>query len=434
MKQASPQQQSQMNLLLTLDHRFDRTPDGAVWTQTTFAHSFYKRYLEVFDHVRVIARIREVESVPSRWKRADGEGVSFAPVPYYVGPWQYLLIAPQVKEAIKNAFTPGDAVILRVSSQIASHLHSLLCKYDYPYAVEVIGDPYDVFAPGAVKNPLRPFFRWWFPRQLQKQCMGACAAAYVTESALQKRYPPAKEAFSTNYSSVELPDEAFVSVSRLPRQNQIQFTIITVGTMDQLYKAPDVLIDAVAVCLKLGLNLELVLVGDGQHRAELEARAAKLGIKECVYFCGELPGGDAVRAELDRADLFVLPSHQEGLPRAMIEAMARGLPCIGSTVGGFPELLADEDMVAPGNVLLLADKICEVIEEPNRMAQMSARNLNRARNYREQILQAKRTNLYRYLSEKTENWMQVEGRSCLHNSQGSKVAKTRLIASVLKSH
>ncbi|MBD2165281.1 glycosyltransferase family 4 protein [Calothrix membranacea FACHB-236] len=423
-----------MNLLLTLDHRFDRTPDGAVWTQTTFSYSFYQRYLAVFDHVQVIARIREVESVPSNWKRADGEAVAFSAVPYYVGPWQYLLKAQKVKQSITNAFKPGDAVILRVSSQIANHLHSLLCRYGYPYAVEVIGDPYDVFAPGAVKNPLRPFFRWWFPRQLQKQCIAACAAAYVTESALQKRYPPAKNAFSTHYSSVELPDEAFVTFPRLPRQDKIQFTIITVGTMDQLYKAPDVLIDAVAVCLKLGLNLELVLVGDGQHRAELEARAAKLGIKECVYFCGELLAGDAVRAELDRADLFVLPSHQEGLPRAMIEAMARGLPCIGSTVGGFPELLPDEDMVVPGNALVLADKICEVIEDPNRMAEMSARNLQKARNYREQLLQTRRTNLYRYLREKTENWMQVEGRSCFYKSQGSKLVETRLIASVFKSH
>lgn len=109
--------------------------------------------------------------------------------------------------------------------------------------------------------------------------------------------------------------------------------------MAQLYKAPDLLIEAVAVCVQQGLDIKLVLVGDGQYRAELEARSAILGLGPRVSFQGLLPSSEAVREQLDRADIFVLPSHQEGLPKAMVEAMARGLPCIGSTVGGIPELL-----------------------------------------------------------------------------------------------
>jgi glycosyltransferase involved in cell wall biosynthesis len=331
---------------------------------------------------------------------------------------QYLFKVRQIKQALRNAFTPGDAVIMRVSSQIANNFQPLLDRHHYPYTVEVVADPYDVFAPGAVKHPLRPFFRWLFPRQLRQQCMGAMAVAYVTESALQKRYPPAKQAFSAFYSDVELSDQAFVSLPRIPRKEKECLTLITVGTLDQLYKAPDVLIEAIAVCVGEGLNLELVLVGDGKHRAELETKVAKLGLTERVYFRGELPGGDAVRAELDSADLFVLPSHQEGLPRAMIEAMARGLPCIGSTVGGFPELLPDEDMVLPGDVAALASKIREVVADPECMARMSARNLEKARDYREAILRVRRIELYRYLREKTEEWMQANGK--LH-PQGDEV-------------
>ena len=396
-----------MNLLLTLDHRFDRTPNGAVWTHTTFAHSFYQRYLQVFEQVRVLARIRNVPSVPPHWKRADGEGVSFVAVPYYVGPVQYVLRARQIKQAIRNAFTIGDAVIMRVSSPLASNLYSLLKQNNYPYGVEVVGDPYDVFAPGSVKHPFRAFFRWFFTRQLQQQCAGACAAAYVTEYTLQKRYPPAKSAFSTHYSSAELLDEAFVTVPQVPPQEMDRFTIITVGTLDQLYKAPDVLIKAVAICVEKGFNLQLVLVGDGKHRAELEAQVAELGLTEHVDFLGELPAGDAVRTQLDQADIFVLPSHQEGLPRAMIEAMARALPCIGSTVGGFPEILTPEDMVSPGDVAGLASKIQSVLTDSKRMALMSARNLEKAREYREEVLNSRRVRLYQILREKTEQWWQM---------------------------
>ena len=70
-------------------------------------------------------------------------------------------------------------------------------------------------------------------------------------------------------------------------------------------------------------------------RNGLKAKA----LRDRVRFRGQLTTPVDVRAELDRADLFVLPSRQEGLPRAMIEAMARALPCIGSSVGGIPELL-----------------------------------------------------------------------------------------------
>ena len=88
--------------------------------------------------------------------------------------------------------------------------------------------------------------------------------------------------------------------------------------------------------MKEGLDLELTVVGDGRYQAELEARAAQLGLGQRVRFLGRLPAGEAVRAEMKRADVFILPSRQEGLPRAMVEAMALGLPCLGSTVGASP--------------------------------------------------------------------------------------------------
>jgi glycosyltransferase involved in cell wall biosynthesis len=392
-----------MNCVVSIEHRFDRTPDGAIWTQTMFARPFWSRYLAVFDAVTVVARLREVANVPETWQRADGDGVSFAALPFYIGPWQYLRQRRRLTEAAVAAVGPEDAVIFRAPSAIAGQIEPALRRCDHPYGVEVLGDPYDVFAPGAVRHPLRPFFRWWFPKKMRRLCAGAAATGYVTEHALQRRYPPASASFTTYFSDVELSEGTFVTAPRTPRREGT-FTLVTVGSLAQMYKAPDVQIDAVAQLVKEGLDLRLVLIGDGKHRPELEARAATRGITDRVVFRGQLTAGAAVRAELDAADLFCMPSRTEGMPRALIEAMARGLPCIGSTMGGIPELLPAEDMVPPGDVAALAAAIRAVVTDPARMVRMSARNLSLAHAYGEGELRARRTAFYHALRERTEAW------------------------------
>jgi glycosyltransferase involved in cell wall biosynthesis len=180
--------------------------------------------------------------------------------------------------------------------------------------------------------------------------------------------------------------------------------MVTVGTLAQLYKAPDVLIRALGQCVRAGLDAELTIVGDGQYRGQLEQLAATLDLTGRVHFVGHVSGPDAVRAHLDRADLFVLPSRQEGLPRAMIEAMARGLPCIGSRVGGIPELLADEDLVAAGSVDELASKIQEMAGTPERLYEAATRNFQTVKEYREDALAKKREEFYCHVRILTECW------------------------------
>ena len=133
--------------------------------------------------------------------------------------------------------------------------------------------------------------------------------------------------------------------------------------------------------------------------------ARSLGISSNVQFLGELPSGKPIRDRLDQATLFVMPSRTEGLPRALIEAMARGLPCIATRVGGIPELLPDEDMVASEDYAGLADKIREVISNPERLSQMSRHNLQRAQEYRPEVLEGRRTNFYQFLRYATQQWM-----------------------------
>jgi glycosyltransferase involved in cell wall biosynthesis len=293
-----------------------------------------------------------------------------------------------------------DAVILRVGSQLATCMAPALWRTGRPYGLEVVGDPHDAFAPGAIRHPLRPFFRWRNARQLRQQCARACGAAYVTETALQRRY--ACPQYEAAISDVELSE--FLASQPTRQYRPGERPLIFVGSLEQMYKAPDVLLDALASCLRTDPSFSLTVIGEGRHLPELQRQAVSLGIDSRVRFLGRLNSGAAVREQLDRSCLFILPSRTEGLPRAMLEAMARGLPCIGTAVGGIPELLANEDIVPPENAASLARKILEVTSHPERMQRMSARNLLRASQFREELLRPRRLAFYRHVAEATRQW------------------------------
>jgi len=396
-----------MRVTIALDHRMLRIPDGSVWTQIAYPYSFWTRYLDVFTSVNVVTRIQDVETVPQDWLRVDGDAMMCTPIPSYYRPLQDLFRMQQVKSALRTVIRTEDAVILRIPSvqQIASGLEPSLRASGHPYAVEVVADPVELFSWSAFKHPLTPIFSRLFPYQMRRQIAGAAVASYVTEHALQLRYPPANGAFSNYFSDVELRDEAFANAPRhFTAYEKGRLTIITVGSLATLWKGTDILLEAFALCRRQGMPLRLLLVGDGVFRPQLEKLAQRHGIREDVTFLGQLPAGEAVRTELDRAHLFVMPSLSEGLPRAMLEAMARGLPCIGTAVGGIPELLASEDMLPPGDIQRLAEKLREVLSAPQRLTQMAERNLAHAQQYRDALLRSKRLAFLTELLERTKAW------------------------------
>ena len=365
----------------------------------------WSRYLGSFGSARVAARVETSEGSLDDLARADGPGVSFCALPHYIGPAGFLQVRHEIRLRLAAAFEWGDAVIVRAYSPLSTQLFQTLRRDGYPYALEVVSDPHDAFAPGAVRHPLRWAFRWWFARSLRRQCAEACAVAYVTRESLQRRYPAAAASFTTHYSSIDLEEGHFVAAPRPVSPRPEAPRLIFVGSLAQMYKGPDILLDALAACRRQGLDLRLTIVGDGRHRLELERRAAALDLSDRVRFTGEVRAGDAVRQLLDAADLFVLPSRTEGLPRAMIEAMARGLPCIGTSVGGIPELLETDDLVPPGAVGVLAQRIASVLSDPERLARMSARNLLRSREFADSELQQRRNRFYEEVRRRTESWL-----------------------------
>lgn len=395
-----------MNLSVFLQHRFMGTPDGCVWTKTIFGYPFWERYLDVFDQVNVVARVQDVHQRLSEWVPANGNQVSFVRLPFYIGPEQYLRNLGQVRRLTKETLHNNPAVIFRVDPQVALFAEPLLISTKRPYGLEVVTDPYDVFSPGAIKNIFRPIYRLMFTSLLRTQCARASAVAYVTKQSLQQRYPCPN--YSIAVSDVEIDDCDQVTKPRQFLPVKYPLRLIAVGTMEQLYKAPDILIKAFSLCVNRGLDLELIMVGDGKYKSQLQAQVNSLGLGQRVNFVGQLPAGKPVRVQLDQADLFILPSRQEGLPRAMIEAMARALPCIGSTIGGIPELLHPEEMVQPNDVEALADKIEAIIKDPKRMAEMSARNLDKSNEYKNSLLRQQRIAFLHKIRELSTEWQVVQ--------------------------
>lgn len=392
-----------MNACITLEHRFERTADGTVWTRSNHTYEESRRYLDVFDRVRLLARIRDVAVPPPAALRANGDGVSFVPLPYYIGFEEFCLRWRSVRRAAVRAIEIDEAVILKAPSTISCLVEPALRKTARPFGVEVLGDPWGIYSRGAVSHPLRPLLRSVFTWQTRSQCRHACAVRYVSNH-LRVRYPAGPAAFHGSVSDVYLPSTALARAPRLPAVAPAPLRLISVGSLEHRYKGIDVLLRAIRKCADRCFDCRLVVVGEGRSRPALESLAGHLGIGHLVEFRGMLPAGDRVFAALDESDLFVMPSREEGMPRAMIEAMARALPCIGSAVGGIPELLDQEDLVSPGDPDGLAAKIIEVGKSPSRLARMSQRCLSRARDFEEQRLSSRRREFFLSVRKATESW------------------------------
>ena len=138
------------------------------------------------------------------------------------------------------------------------------------------------------------------------------------------------------------------------------------------YKGHRVLIDAIARLARAGQDVRLDLVGDGPLRGELERCAAGLGVAARVRFLGGLTEPE-VAAVLDGADAFALASvvqvdgDTDGIPVALMEAMAAGVPVVASRVSGVPELVRDGEtglLAPPGDAAALAGALRAVTSDP----------------------------------------------------------------------
>jgi glycosyltransferase involved in cell wall biosynthesis len=127
------------------------------------------------------------------------------------------------------------------------------------------------------------------------------------------------------------------------------------------------LLGAVKLLQDRGIEVKLQLVGGGAQKAELIAQAADLGVTERVTFTGRVPFGPDLLARYRQADIFILPSLSEGVPKTLLEAMASGLPVVATRVGGVPDVVCDNEtgiLVNPRAPDELAHAVERLIMDP----------------------------------------------------------------------
>jgi glycosyltransferase involved in cell wall biosynthesis len=311
--------------------------------------------------------------------------------PYYVGPLAAARKCFAVLKAARYWARQSDLFVLRIPGFVPSLVWFFLRRYRKPFAVEVIADAEQIFR--VVDHPLKRLWRLLYGTAQRRMVRGASSVLYVN-GGLLKAYPAQPGQATVVISDVRLTDAVFTRPrTYTSRPNPLR--LVQVGNMEQPYKGHEYLLKAIAICVKTKMSLHLVLVGDGRLRPQFERLALELGVGEFVSFRGAVPWGPRLFEVLDVADLFLLCSLTEGLPKALLEAMARGLPAIGSNVGGIPELLLPEALVPAGDERALAAKIVSLSADPAELSRHSARNYSEAMKYHHNQLSRARIEFYR---------------------------------------
>ena len=387
-----------MNLVFITDARFIKDAKGNIYGSPSFNKDLLVRYLNNFPHMFIMARVLTNKNYNGKEEfLSSTDRVTFIELPYYVGLEQFLLKYYHLKKKIRKTINvhKNDHYICRVPGTISNIAINELKKINKDYAVEVVGDPDDVFSKGALKHPFRPLIRKLSIQNLKKTVGEASAALYVTEHTLQKKYPAESAHFTIGATDVILKENELIDKPKLKRENT-PYEIISIGRLDQMYKAPDIVLKAIKQVRDNGTDCRLTWLGGGKYLNQMKLLSKSLKIEDIVDFKGNVSKQE-VNYYLEKSDLFILASRTEGLPRVIVEAMAKGLPCIGTNVGGIPELL-DKDVIIPKNsVSDLVSKISEILNNADFYYSQSERNLMEAKKYTETILNEKRKSFYRFI-------------------------------------
>ena len=235
---------------------------------------------------------------------------------------------------------------------------------------------------------------------LKVACKKACEVSYVTEKSLQSIYPAAPNAFTTHYSSIELKDSSFSSPKKYPSKNQ--FVVVHVSNpINSLSKGHELVIEMIKRLNDSGINVKAKFAGEGPYIARFREKAEQLGVADKIEFVGFLKKNELKNFLCD-ADIMVFPSQTEGLPRAIIEAMAAGLPCISSKVGGIPELLPEEFVLDPNDLDSFTEKAEKILKNPDIYEKLSEINFKKSLEYRDDVLSNRRDTFFTHLKNLAE--------------------------------
>ncbi|HVF54667.1 MAG TPA: glycosyltransferase [Pyrinomonadaceae bacterium] len=221
------------------------------------------------------------------------------------------------------------------------------------------------------------FNRWSLPSATRVVTVCEAFAQQLAQKGVRR------ERISVRHNSIVAPapvsvDEREALKGRLKIEDD-ERVVLAVGRLSR-EKAHVDLVHALGRLRELepGLRFQLVIVGDGPEKSQVEQAAASRGLDGRIVFAGHV--GD-VRPFYAAADVLALPSHSEGSPNVLLEAMAAGVPVVATRVGGVPEIAEDEKsalLVAARDTEAMAAALRRVLEDSSLAATLAANAKRRA--------------------------------------------------------
>lgn len=385
-----------MNMVFVYEDKVAVDAQGNYYTGSAFSQAVFDRYLEHFDHITLLMRRASVypenAEALSHMNRISSDRIKVVFIPD-TKESIHTFLSPSVRRRFKqiviSEIKRAQAVIVRAPSD-SGYIAAKYCKtHSIPYLAEAVGCPWDSLWNHSLRGKvLAPFVR----RKMRITMRHASYAVYVTDSFLQKRYPTNGK--SAAISDVELqPTDDQILEKRVNhiRNHSGKVLIGTAGALHVSYKGQRFVIRALSKLKAQGLTeYEYHLAGGGDHTALLDL-AKRLGVEEQVIFDGVLPH-DEIYGWLDSLDVYIQPSLVEGMPRALIEAMSRGLPAFGSKIGGIPELLDPSYIFSCGDTNAITRKLKSLTSK--RMEKTAKRNFDYSKRFEKLSLEQKRFAFY----------------------------------------
>ena len=212
------------------------------------------------------------------------------------------------------------------------------------------------------------------------------------------------ERISVCHNSVKAPRRISPPEQRALRKKfQIsdnERVIVSVGRLSR-EKGHEDLVQAIASVREMDptLKFKVLLVGDGPELQQLESRTADLRLNEEIVFVGHVSD---VTPFYSIADVLALPSHSEGSPNVLLEAMAAGIPVVATAVGGVPEIA-----VSGENALLVparhphefAEALLQILNEQDLAEKLAANATIRAREFSPEAYAHRMIHIYKQVSE-----------------------------------
>ena len=310
---------------------------------------FACRYTEFIDSFTIVARGFSSDSI--KGSVVTGEKCEFVNLGESRGGKKFLRnLRPMIK-VLMNQIKSDSVILIRFPGNIAIISIILCFIYRRKFHVEIVADPAQYFSRQVSSSKFRVLFKAVHVFFTKFAARYGQTVRYVTAEYLQEKYPAKGPSFG--FSDVYIDDKCF---NRYQGNANPELQLVTVGMMHNHSKGTKDLIKAVELINANGVDCSLQIIGGGKLKQEYEEYASALNIEDRIEFLGTL-GFDDICRKLETSDLFVLASYQEGMPRALLEAMSIGLPVISSNCGGIPEVVPSRHLFKPGDIDMLVELI-----------------------------------------------------------------------------